>query len=171
MTEQATCPECGSVLPPDSPEAGNLLARYIGTVGMQEADYSRAMEAFGQGLAVARRTQDTTPEMTTTAQAAQVDRFHLYPRRGLEESLSVIELANLVHAPHSEILVRGVATGSSLVIGDLEGARGHAAAMLFVAGGEAGATRGIGQGFLGERRVVPFRGRLANGVRAQRPRP
>ena len=32
--------------------------------------------------------------------------------------------------PYSEILGRSVATGCSLVLGDLEGARGHAAAML-----------------------------------------
>ncbi len=69
-------------------------------------------------------------KMTTTAQAAQVDRFHLQPRRGLEKSLRAIELASLVDDPSAEILVRGVATGSSLVIGDLEGAGGHAAAML-----------------------------------------
>ena len=97
---------------------------------MQEADYSRAMEAFGQGLAIARRAQDPTLEMATTAQAAQVDRFHLHPRRGLEKSLRAIELAGLVDDPHSEIQVRGVAAGCSLVVGDLEGARGHASAML-----------------------------------------
>ena len=118
------------LVPPESSEAGSLLTPYIGALGMLEGDYSRAMEAFGQGLAIARRAQDTTLEMATTAQAAQVDRFHLHPYRGLEKSLRVIELASLVDDPSSEILGRSVATGCSLGVGDLEGARGHAAAML-----------------------------------------
>ena len=49
---------------------------------------------------------------------------------GPEKSLRAIELASLVDDPYSEILGRSVATGCSLVLGDLEGARGHAAAML-----------------------------------------
>ncbi|MCZ6535036.1 MAG: AAA family ATPase, partial [Chloroflexi bacterium] len=118
------------LVPPDSQAAGSLLSRYVATLGMQEADYSRAMEACSQGLAIAQKTQDTSLEMATTAQAAQVDRFHLHPRRGLEKSLRAIELASLVDEPQAEILVRGVAVGCSLVIGDLEGARVHAAAIL-----------------------------------------
>jgi hypothetical protein len=50
------------LVPTDSHEAGNLLTRYVAALGMQEADYSRAMEAFGQGLAIAQRAQDTAPE-------------------------------------------------------------------------------------------------------------
>ncbi len=118
------------LVPPDSSEAGNLLTPYIGALGMLQGDYSRAMEAFDQGLVIARRAQDSTLEMATTARAAQVDRFHLHPCRGLKKSLRAIELASLVDDPYSEILGRSVATGCSLVLGDLEGARGHAAAML-----------------------------------------
>ena len=122
-----------ALVPSDSPEAGSLLTSYVGALGMQEADYSRAMEAFGRGLAIARRAQDTTLEMATTAQAAQVERFHLHPRRALEKGVRAIESASLVDDPYAEIQVRGVAAGCSLVLGDLEGARGHAAAMLSLA--------------------------------------
>ena len=122
-----------ALVPPDSHEAGSLLTRYVGALGLLEADYSRAMEASSQSLAIARRAQDTTLEIATMAQAAQVDRFHLHPRRGLEKSLRAIELASLVDDPYAEIQVRGVAAGCSLVVGDLEGARVHAAAMLSLA--------------------------------------
>ena len=116
--------------PPNSYEAGSLLTRYVEALGMHEADYTRAMEASSQGLAIARRAQDTTLEMATMAQAAQVERFHLHPREGLDKSVRAVELASLANDPFSEILARGVATGCAIVLGDLDGARDHATAML-----------------------------------------
>jgi len=116
--------------PPNSYEAGNLPTRYVEVLGIHDADYTGAMDASCQGLATARRAQDTTLEMATMAQAAQVERFHLHPREGWDKSVRAVELASLANDPFAEILARGVATGCSIVIGDLEGARDHATAML-----------------------------------------
>ena len=62
-----------------------------------------------------------------------MDQSHLRYQEGLEKSLRVIELSRQVDDPHSEVAARWVAAAASQVMGDLQGARLHAGAMLTLA--------------------------------------
>ena len=44
------------LIPPDSPEAGRLLANYILVMGLEEGDYQAAVDAFESAFAIAQRT-------------------------------------------------------------------------------------------------------------------
>ncbi len=41
------------LVPPDSPEAGRLLSRYVLVMGLEEGDYQGALEAFDGAVAIA----------------------------------------------------------------------------------------------------------------------
>jgi hypothetical protein len=84
------------LVPPDSHEAGILLPNYGRELGMSEADYAGAQRAFDQGLAVARREQDTALELRVLANAAHVDLFNLNFHGNLEKGFRAIGLASRV---------------------------------------------------------------------------
>ncbi|MCH8195871.1 MAG: transketolase, partial [Chloroflexi bacterium] len=55
------------LIPPDSIEAGHLLARQGEVLGQEEGDYVGAQEFFERALAIARRERDVALEMETLA--------------------------------------------------------------------------------------------------------
>ena len=64
------------LVPPESHQAGRLLARYGYLLGIEEGDYVGAQEAVAGALSIAEREHDTILEMETLANAARVDRFY-----------------------------------------------------------------------------------------------
>lgn len=123
------------LVPPGSHQAGYLLAHYCRVLGTSttEPDYEGAQRAFQRALAIAQREQDTTLEIIVLTQGAWVDVSHLHSRKSLEKSLRAIELASRGDDHYFEEMAQVFATGSLLAIGDLEGARPHATAMLTLA--------------------------------------
>ncbi len=61
------------LVPAESLEAGNLLARHGRALGIEEGNYEGAHEALEGALAIARREHDVSLEMWTLANAAQVE--------------------------------------------------------------------------------------------------
>ncbi|MEK7817178.1 MAG: hypothetical protein AAB281_02880, partial [Actinomycetota bacterium] len=122
------------LVPPDSHAAGRLLSQYgycYGYIlGMEQDDYARALEAFRQALAIARREGDVAMEAGTLANAAYVDNHQFRHAEGLEKSLRAIELARRIEDPRTEVAARCWACEALAVTGNLEGARQHAAAAL-----------------------------------------
>jgi predicted ATPase len=120
--------------PPDFHQAGRLLSRYGMVMGLAEGgDYPGAQKALEQALAIAGQWGDSALEMQTLACAARVDRFHLRFHDCLEKSRRAIELARRVDAPYTEVEAHRLAVNTMTYLGDLEGARSHASAMLELA--------------------------------------
>jgi DNA-binding CsgD family transcriptional regulator len=115
---------------PDSLAAGRLQVRNGWDLGRAKGDYDGALEAFNQALAIALCHRDTDLEMNALAASAEIDVFHLRCRESAEKSLWAIELAKRADDPRAEIQARQRATLALTIIGDLEGARLHAAAGL-----------------------------------------
>jgi len=122
-----------TLVPPDSPAAGRLLALYGRVVGQEESDYARAQEAFDRALAIAQREGDVGLELRTLAGAVNVDAYHLRWRECLEKSPGAIELAQGVDDPYSELLILWGAIFAELATGRPEDAQRHAADALVVA--------------------------------------
>jgi DNA-binding CsgD family transcriptional regulator/tetratricopeptide (TPR) repeat protein len=115
---------------PASPAAGRLLVRNGWDLGRRKGDYDGAQEAFNQALAIVLRYRDTDLEMDALAASAEIDVFHLRCHESVEKSSRVIELAQRADNPRAEIQARQRATLALTIVGDLEGARVHAAASL-----------------------------------------
>ena len=122
------------LVPPDSREAGSLLPNYGRELGMCEADYEGAQRAFDQGLAIARREQDTALELRILANAVHVGLFNLSFRENLEKGFRAIELASRVAGlGFEEEQARRYTAMSLLYIGDLNRGRQQAEATLHIA--------------------------------------
>ncbi|MFQ6027721.1 MAG: LuxR C-terminal-related transcriptional regulator, partial [Dehalococcoidia bacterium] len=121
------------LVPPDSPEAGRLLSRYVLVLGLEEGDYQGAMEAFDSALAIAQRTGDVPLEMRTLAYSSTVDYWHLRWQGTVAKGLRVIELARRAADQLSEVSARFWVGVALLGIGESEEAQLHAAAMLSTA--------------------------------------
>jgi len=120
-----------NLVPPDSHEAGTLLPNYGRELGMSEADYEGAQRAFDQGLAIARREQDTALELRILANAAHVDLFNLNFHENLEKGFRAIGLATRVDdLGVEEEHARRYTTMSLLAIGDPARGRQQAEATL-----------------------------------------
>ena len=119
-----------TLVPPDSHEAGRLLSRYGLALDLERRDYEGAREALGRALDIAQREEDTALEMRTLVAAADVDFYHLRLRESMENCLTAIDLARGVDDPRAEVVARLYAGRNLDYMGDLEGSRAHAAAML-----------------------------------------
>ncbi|HLF05323.1 MAG TPA: AAA family ATPase [Dehalococcoidia bacterium] len=86
-------PRALKLVPPDSLQAGRLLASYGTELGRVENDYESAQSAFGQALGIARRVQDVALEVRVLAAAADVDSYHLHLNEALQQARKAIELA------------------------------------------------------------------------------
>ena len=64
--------------------------------------------------------------------ASYVDLFHLYRRESLDKTLTAIKLALRVDDPRTEVANRHWATVALSILGDLQGVRRHASAMLLL---------------------------------------
>src|SRR5438876_7898134 len=83
-----------NLVPPDSHEAGRLLAQHGWYSGFIDADHSQAQRAFQRALSIAQRQDDAALERRTLANAAWVDVWHLRSQDCLEKGLRAIELAS-----------------------------------------------------------------------------
>lgn len=118
------------LIDPDSPEAGRLLARYALVMGLEEADYEGATEAFDRALAIAQHTGDVALEMLTLLNSSTVDYWHLMWQETVDKGLRVIDLAQQAGDKLSEVAARFWVGVALLNIGDTEAVRPHAGAIL-----------------------------------------
>ena len=121
------------LLPPDSHEAGGLLSRYGRVIEIEEGDYDSAQKAFATALSIAKREGDVALEMRTLADAANVDLYESRWQECLSKALRSIELAQRTDEPYTEILARYSAALAQCALGDLEGLRLNAPALLTLA--------------------------------------
>ena len=119
-----------TLVPPDSHEAGRLLAQHGWLSGVIDADYDAAQEAFQRALSIARRQGDAALERRTLANAAFVDAFHLRWQDCLTEGLRAIDLAQRVGDLHSELQARRAVAWALTATGEREDARSHLAVAL-----------------------------------------
>ena len=122
-----------ALVPPDSPEAGPLLSRYILVLGLEEGDYPGANNAFDGALAIARRTGDLALEMRALANSSHVDYWHLEWQATVDKGLDVIEGTQRVDAEQAELSARQWATIALLGMGRVMEAEPHSLAMLSTA--------------------------------------
>jgi len=122
------------LVPPESIDAGRLLARQGDVQGEENGDYVGAQEAFGRALAIARHERDLGLEMKTLAHSTKVEFFHSNFEKCVEAGLRVIELAHHNEDPRSELEARYyIGAALSFHNGDLAGASLHITAMLELA--------------------------------------
>jgi DNA-binding CsgD family transcriptional regulator len=123
-----------SLIPPESHQAGRLLACYGIALGVEEVDYARATEALQQALAIARNERDSTLELWALTCGAAVDGYHLQWSETLRKDRQAAQLARRISEPLATAFVRHFwAVLASLTLGDLPGAIQKAPAGLAVA--------------------------------------
>jgi DNA-binding CsgD family transcriptional regulator len=118
-----------SLVRADSHEAGRLLSRYGGYLGLAESDYEGAQQALGQAISIARRERDVPLEVQTLAYATDVNGQHLHWQESVDIALRAIELATGKETTFAEVLTRFWAAVSLLHKGDPNAARPHASAL------------------------------------------
>jgi len=118
-----------TLVPADSHEAGRLLSRYGGILGVAECDYEGAQRALGRAMSIAKREEDVVLEVQTLTYAANVSGQHLHWQESINSGLRAIELAIGDENPFSDLTSRFFTALSLLRIGDLDGARPHALVM------------------------------------------
>jgi DNA-binding CsgD family transcriptional regulator/tetratricopeptide (TPR) repeat protein len=112
-----------------SHEAGRLLSRYGGYLGLGESDYEGAQHALGQAISIARRERDVPLEVQTLAYAANVSGQHLHWQESVDIALRAIELATGKETTFTQVLTRFWAAVSLLHMGDPNAARPHVSAL------------------------------------------
>lgn len=95
-----------TLVPADSHEAGRLLSRYGGILGLAEGDYEGAQHALRRAIAIAKREGDVQLEVQTLAYAADASGQHLHWQDSVDNGLRAIELAAGDENTFSEILSR-----------------------------------------------------------------
>ena len=121
-------------MPPDSPQAGHILANHAYLLGLTIDGYDSAQVAFDQALSIARRHQDAALEMRVLANSANIDGFHLRWDGSLAKSLQALEFSPRIDDPHTKMRARFWALNPLLYAeGDLESARSHLLEMLAIA--------------------------------------
>lgn len=118
-----------ALVPADSYEAGRLLSRYGGILGLAQGDYEGAQEALGRALSIARREGDVALEVQTLTYAADVSGQHLRWQESVNYALRSMSLATGHESNFSAVLSRWWTSISLLHIGDLQRARPHALAL------------------------------------------
>ena len=122
-----------TLVPADSHEAGRLLSRYGGFLGLAESDYEGAQQALGRAIAIAKRDGDVPLEVQSLAYATDVNGQHLHWQESVDHGLRAIELAADHENPFSEVLSRYWTALSLFSMGDLDAARPHALVLRDVA--------------------------------------
>jgi DNA-binding CsgD family transcriptional regulator len=121
-----------ALVPPESHEAGRLLAYYGQALGLEEVDYARAIEALQRALAIAQREQDSILEVWALTRGILVDAYHLHWSEVLRKDLRAAQLARRIGEPMAEVWGLLWAILASLILGDLPGAIQKARAGLSV---------------------------------------
>ena len=122
-----------ALVPSDSHEAGRLLLRQGEVMAREKGYFDAAQEVFRQALAIAQHEGDVALEMRTLAESVRSDFAHLRYQECLEKGLRIIELAHRVDEPGAEVSARFSTARVLMIIGDLEEASRHGAAMLALA--------------------------------------
>jgi len=118
------------LVPADSLQAGRLQASYGRVMGIEEVHYEAARQAFNSALDIARQNGDFGLELQTLSFAGDVDGYHIKLQEALGKSLRAVELARRIDNPRAELMARMWCFFSLGTAGDLNGAAGHARAML-----------------------------------------
>ena len=116
------------VVPPDSREAGQLLAQHGWYSGIVEADHGEAERAFERALSIAQTQGDAALERRTLANAAWVDVWHFRRQECLDKGLRAIELAGQAGDDLTEINARRSIVWALMATGEREQIRAHTAA-------------------------------------------
>ncbi|PKB71278.1 MAG: hypothetical protein BZY87_06135 [SAR202 cluster bacterium Io17-Chloro-G6] len=122
-----------ALVPADSHEAGLLLSRYGGILGVAEFDYEGAQQACTQAIAIAKREGDVPLEAQTLACAAEVKGIHAQWQESVDNGLRAIELADGDADTYFGVLPRWWVVTSLLYLGDFDAARRHALVLLELA--------------------------------------
>ncbi len=122
-----------NLVPPDSHEAGRLLAQHGWYCGIVEADHSEAQRAFQRALSIAQRENDAALERRTLANAAWVDVWHFRLQDGLEKGLRAIEPAWHIVEEQTEINARRSVVWALMALGEREEVRAHTDAAFAIA--------------------------------------
>jgi tetratricopeptide (TPR) repeat protein len=123
------------LIPPDSPEAGRLLANYILVMGMEEGDYQAAVDAFESAFAIAQRTGDVALEARALANSSIVDSWHMRWQGTIEKGLRVAEMPRLAADQFVGSECQSLVASAFWHLGDSKTARPHAEALLASAEG------------------------------------
>jgi DNA-binding CsgD family transcriptional regulator len=115
-----------ALVPSDSYEAGRLLSRYGGILGLVQCDYEGAQQALGRALAISRRERDVPLEVQTLTYASDVSGQHLQWQESVNYGLRSIAQSAGYENSYSAILSRWWTSVSLLNMGDLQRARTHA---------------------------------------------
>jgi len=115
-----------TLVPADSHEAGRLLSRYGGILGVTESNYEGAQQALGRAMEIARREGDVPLEVQTLTYAAAVGGQHLRWQESVDNGLRALELAAGDENPFRDVVSRFRIADSLLRLGDLDAARPHA---------------------------------------------
>jgi len=118
---------------PDSLQAGRLLASSGWFAGANESDLERAMSAFEQAVAIARRHGDDALETRTLLNAAHVDFQHVRWIECATNATAALALAQRAGDARAEIFARVWAARSAMVLGDSAGAHAHVTASVALA--------------------------------------
>jgi DNA-binding SARP family transcriptional activator len=122
-----------TLVPPESHEAGALLAQHGGFVGFLDGSYAEAERAFEGALAIAEREHDKRLEQRTLAAAAFVDAFHLRWAGCLTTGVRAIAITSSSATPDSEIQARRAVGWALAATGKLEEGKLQTAAALGLA--------------------------------------
>jgi tetratricopeptide (TPR) repeat protein/predicted Ser/Thr protein kinase len=122
-----------AMVPPDSLDAGRILANVGRFAGGNDGDYQGACDAFERSLAVARQHGDESLERRVLALAAGVDWWHLRWEECIAKSTHALELAQAADDQQTEMYARAWLARNAAIRGDLPNARAHAAISLELA--------------------------------------
>ena len=118
-----------TLVPAESHEAGHLLSRYGGILGVVEGDYEGAQQALGRAMDIARSEGDVPLEVQTLTQAAIVSGQHLQWQQSVDNGRRAIELATGDENTLADFLSHFWTVRSLLQLGDLDPARPHASVL------------------------------------------
>ncbi len=114
-----------ALVPDDSREAGRLLTRYGGILGVADLDFEGAHRALERAKTIAVRENDVGLEIQALGYAALVSGLHVKWQDSLSNGLRAIELDSGGH-DNQTTGVRFWTAVTLLSLGDLEAARPHA---------------------------------------------
>jgi len=117
----------------DSLEAASLLSRYGWALGQEVGDYDRAMSALNQALEIAQQHGDESLEMSTRANAAEVNFFNLRLKEVLADGERMHDLIEKINNPQAEAVYRINALLAATATGRLDGVARHWATSIAVA--------------------------------------
>ena len=122
-----------TMVPPDSLDAGCILANAGRFLGTNDGDYDAANEALERSLAIAREHGDTALERRALALAARVDWWHMRWEQCVARSTQALELAQAADDQQTELYARSWLVRDAATRGSPAEARDHAQVCLELA--------------------------------------